>query len=151
MIRSKVPRMRLASVTANRHVFDGQVNGKPLRLLLAFDSGRSLRLAVTGDGSGMRVDELPLDEPFDMGECGSIVIDEVTGSLFPRLRAIEVMEVRALESDARQVGVQLLQGDGQAFCFWVEDDQLFWGDWAALTAHDWLGGSIPTTGMPIKV
>ncbi|HYD13762.1 MAG TPA: hypothetical protein VEC11_13015 [Allosphingosinicella sp.] len=143
--------MRLASVTANRHVFDGQVNGEPFRLLLAFDNGRSLRLAVTGDGSGMRADELPLDEPFDMGECGSIVIEDVTGSLFPSLRATEVAEVRALELDARQVGVQLLQRDGRAFCFWVDDDQLFWGDRAALTAHDWLDGSVPATAKPIKV
>src|SRR5205085_6721037 len=99
--------MRLASITANRHVFDGQVNGRPLRLLLSFDDGRSLRLAVTGDGSGMRAEETPLDDPFDMGEYGSIVVEDVTVSLFPSLQGAEVNELRALKLDARQVGLQL--------------------------------------------
>jgi hypothetical protein len=143
--------MRLTSVTANRHVFDGQVNGNPLRLLLSFENGRRLRLAVTGDGSGMLADAMPLDKPFDMGECGTVVVEDVTGSLFPTLRAADVMEVRALELDARQVGVHLLLGVGEAFHFWVEDDELFWGDGAALTTHDWPDGLIPTVGKPVKV
>jgi hypothetical protein len=99
----------------------------------------------------MRADELPLDDPFDLGECGSVVVEDVTESLFPTLRAIDVREVRALELEARQVGVQLLHGGGLSFYFWVEDDQLFWGGGAALTAHDWLDGFIPATGKPINV
>lgn len=143
--------MRFTSVTANRHVFEGQVNGKPLRLLLSFDNGRSLRLAVTGDGSGMLADDMTLDNPSDMGECGSLVVEDVMGSLFPTLRSADVTEVRALELDARQVGVQILLGVEEAFHFWVEDDELFWGDGAALTTHGWLDGRIPAAGKSIEV
>lgn len=143
--------MRLTAVTANQHVFDCQVSGRPLRLLLSFDNGRSLRLAVTGDGSGMLVDDLPLEEPFDMVEYGSVVVEDVTGALFPNLGAAEVTGVRALALDARQVGVQLRLGSDEVFHFWVEDDELFWGDEAALTAHGWLDGSSPTAGEPLKV
>ena len=52
-----MPRMRLTSVTANCHVFDGQVNGRPLRLLLTFDDGRTLRLSVAADGYRSMVDD----------------------------------------------------------------------------------------------
>ena len=50
--------MRLVSITANRHIFDGKVNGSPLRLLLAFDDGRQLRLRGAADGEGMILDGL---------------------------------------------------------------------------------------------
>lgn len=143
--------MKLTSVTANRHIFDGQVNGTPLRLLLSFDNGRNLRLAATGDGSGMIADDMPLDDPFDMGECGNLVVEDVTESLFPNLSAAEVTGIRALELDARQVGVRLLLGVKQPFHFWVEDDELFWGDGATLTAHDWFDRRIPAAGKPIEV
>lgn len=99
----------------------------------------------------MLAEDMPLDNPFDMGECGTVVVENVTGSLFPILRAADVTEVRALELDARQVGVQLLLGVGEAFHFWVEDDELFWGDGAALTTHDWLDGRIPAAGKSIEV
>ena len=144
-------RMMLISVAANRHAFDGRVRGESLRFLLSFDNGRSLRLAVAGDGSRMLADDLPLDAPFDMGKYGSIVVEDVTDSLDPGLRAAEVKGVRVLLLGARQVGVQILLGDGEAFHFWVEDDALFWGDEAALTSHDWLDDLIPTAGMPIKI
>jgi hypothetical protein len=143
--------MRLTSITANRHVFDGQVNGKPLRLLLSFDNGQSLRLGVAGGGSGMLADNLPLDSPFEMGDCGNLVVEDLTGSLFSDLSAADVAEVRALELDAREVGVQLVLGVGQAFHFWVEDDELFWGDGAALTTHDWLDRGIPAAGRTIEI
>lgn len=99
----------------------------------------------------MLVDDLPLDEPFDMAECGSVVVEEVTGSLFPHLQAAEVTEVHVLRLDARQMGVQLLLGAGEAFHFWVEDDELYWGDAAALTIHDWRDELVPTIGEPVKV
>lgn len=99
----------------------------------------------------MLVDELPLDDPFDMGECGRVIVEDVTGSPYQGLRAAEVLDVRVLGLDARQVGVQLLLGGGLAFHFWVEDDELFWGDKIALTTHDWLGGPIPTAGELLQV
>lgn len=145
-----MPRMRLATITANRHVFDGRVNGRPLRLLLTFDDGQTLRLGVAGDGFRMMVDSLPLDEPFDMDEYGSVVVEDET-QLIGRLQNGEVKEVRALQLEDQQVGVRLLLGSGDAFHFWVDGDELFWGDEGALAAHDWLDGLVPTAGEPVEV
>jgi hypothetical protein len=146
-----MPRMKLASVMANQHVFDGCVNGRPICLLLNFDDGQSLRLGVAGDGFGMVADARPLDEPFDMDECGSVVIDDVTQSLFPRLQGADVIEVRSLRLEGQQVGVSLLFGDGDAFDFWVDGDELFWGDDKALAAHEWLEGVAPAAAERVQV
>jgi hypothetical protein len=148
---ANMPRMRLASITANRHVFDGRVNGRPLRLLLTFDDGQTLRLGVAGDGFRMTADSLALDEPFDMDECGSVIVEDVTRSLFGRLQNAEVKEVRALQLDDQQLGVRLLLGSGDAFHFWVDGDELFWGDEGGLAAHDWLDGLVPSAGEPVQV
>ena len=143
--------MRLVTVTANRHVFDGRVNGRPLRLLLTFDDGQTLRLGVAGDGFRMMVDSLPLDEPFDMDRYGSVIVEDVTQTLFARLQNEEVKEVRALQLEDQQVGGRLLLRSGDAFHFWVDGDELFWGDEGALAAHDWLDGLVPTAGEPVEV
>jgi hypothetical protein len=143
--------MRLATITANRHVFDGRASGRPLRLLLTFGGGSTLRLGVAGDGFGMMVDSLPLDRPFDMNEHGSVIVVDETQSLFGRLQHWEVKEVRALQLEDRRVGVRLLFGSGDAFHFWVDGDELFWGDEGALAAHDWLDGLVPTAGERVQV
>ena len=143
--------MRLTTITANRHVFDGRVGCRPLRLLLTFDDGQTLRLGVAGDGFRMMVDSLPLDEPFDMDEHGSVIVEDVTQSLFGGMPNGEVEEVRALQLEDQEVGVRLLLGSGNAFCFWVDGDELFWGDEGALAAHDWLDGLVPAAGEPVQV
>ncbi|MEO8454092.1 MAG: hypothetical protein ABI454_02935 [Sphingomicrobium sp.] len=146
-----MPRMRLTSVMANQHVYDGCVNGRPIRLLLNFDDGRSLRLAVAGDGFGMVADALPLDEPFDMDECGSVVVVDVTQSLFPRLRGADVIEVSSLRLEGQQVGVNLRICGGGDTHFWVDGDELFWGDDKALSAHEWLDGVAPAAAERVQV
>lgn len=137
--------MRLDSITANRHLFRGQVNAKPLQLLLAFDGGRALRLYVGGDGERMIADGGSLDAPFDMDEYGQTDVVDVTQSLFPTLRGVEVTGVETLEWCGRRVGVKLNVADGEPFHFWVDGDELYWGYGAALEAHYWLDG-IPPRG-----
>jgi hypothetical protein len=138
--------MRLTSITANRHIFDGQVNKQPLRLLLDFDDGRSLRVAVAGDGEQMTIDDHPLDEPFDMAEAGEVDIADVTELLDGSLRDAQVDNVRALLWNGCRVGVQLLLKSDRSFHIWVDGDELHWGSWGALIAHDWLDGSAPAVG-----
>ena|SRR5881628_2205026 len=143
--------MRLKSIVANRHIFNGQVNGKPLRLLLSFDSDRALRLQVAGDGERMIADKGQLDAPFDMGEHGRTDIADVTQSLFATLRELEVMEVEALVWKGRRVGVKLNVAGAEPFHFWVNGDELHWGDKEALVRHDWLDGIVPTASERIEV
>ena len=114
--------MRLNSIIANRHIFDGQVNGKPLRLLLNFDGGNALRLQVAGDGEQMIADDGPLLAPFDMDECGQTDIADVTQSLFPTLQGLEVAQVEALASNGKRIGVRLNFAGGQPFHFWGDGD-----------------------------
>ena len=143
--------MRLNSIIANRHIFDGQANGKPLRLLLNFDGGNALRLQVAGDGEQMIADAGRLDAPFDMEEYGQIDIADVTQSLFPKLRGLEVAQVETLASNGKRVGVKLNVAGGQPFHFWVDGDELHWGDEAALASHDWLDGEVPRASERIEV
>jgi hypothetical protein len=143
--------MRLNSVYANRHILDGQVNGKPLRLRLTFDGERALRLQVAGDGERMIADDGPLDAPFDMGEYGQVVIADVTQALFPTLRGLEVTDVEALAWNGRRVGVKLNVASGKPFHFWVDGDELCWGDEAALVGHYWLDGVAPRASERIEV
>ena len=143
--------MRLTSITANRHIFQREVYGKPLRLLLTFESGRALRLQVAGNGEQMMTDDSPLDPPFDVAEYGQTDIADVTQSLFPTLRGQEVTEVEALVWNSRRVGVKLNLAGGELFHFWVDGDELYWGDEAALVSHDWLGGVAPKASERIKI
>jgi hypothetical protein len=142
--------VRLTTITANRHVFDGRVSGRPLRLLLTFDDGHTLRLRVAGDGFRMILDDRPLDEPCNMKEYGNIIVEDVT-PLFAELANGEVEDVRALQLGGKQVGLRLLLSSGDASCFWVDGDELFWGDERALAAHNWLDGLVPAAGDPVQV
>lgn len=143
--------MRLNSITANRHIFDDEVNGKPLRLLLNFDRGRVLRLQVAGNGEQMIADQGTLDTPTDMAEYGQTDVADVSQSLFPTLQGLEVAQVEALTSDRKCIGVKLIAAGGQPFHFWVDGDELHWGDEAALASHDWLDGAVPTTSERIEI
>ncbi len=98
----------------------------------------------------MLVDSLSLDEPFDMGEYGGVIVEDAR-PLFARLLSAEVKGIYALQLEQHQVGVRLLLDDCDAFHFWVEDDELFWGDKDALAAHDWRYGIIPTSGERVQV
>ncbi|HEX4737348.1 MAG TPA: hypothetical protein VH331_07290 [Allosphingosinicella sp.] len=143
--------MRLNSVTANRHIFNGEANGKPLRLLLTFDSGRVLRLQIAGDGEEMLMDNRQLDAAVDMGEYGQTDVADVTQSLFPSLSRVEVTDVKSLERHGRRVGVKLAVDGGEPFNFWVDDDELHWGDEAALVSHDWQDGLAPKPSERLEI
>ena len=143
--------MRLDSVTANRHIFAGQPNGKPLRLVLTFDNDRKLRLQVAGDGERMIADDGSLDAAFDTGELGQTDIADVTSSLFPTLRGLKVTRAEELSLNGRCVGVRLDVDGGDPFHFWADGDELHWGDEAALVGHDWLNGIAPKVAARIEV
>jgi len=143
--------MKLTSITANRYIFNGQVNQKPLRLRLGFDSGVTLRIQVAGDGERMVVDDGPLDAPFDMDEYGQVDIADVTEALFPTLRGLIVTDVDALVRNGSRVGVKLSVTGCAPFCFWVDGDELHWGYEAALVGHDWLDGLIPSVSERIEI
>lgn len=136
--------MRLNSVSANRHIFGDRLDGKPLRLLLKFDGDRALCLRVAGDGERMIADDGPLDESFDMGAGGQVDVADVTDTLFPALRGAEVTDVKALVLNGRRVGAKLNVVGAEPFHFWVDGDELYWGDGAALVSHGWLEGIAPT-------
>ena len=55
--------MKLTSITAERHYFNEKPNGRPIRLLLGFSNGGTLRLQVFGDGQSMILDNDPLPGP----------------------------------------------------------------------------------------
>ncbi|UKK84471.1 hypothetical protein L7H23_18170 [Sphingopyxis sp. BSN-002] len=135
--------MKLICVTANRHIFDGQTNGKPVRLRLTFEGNVALRLQVAGDGERMLVDDGPIDEPFDMDEYGGMDIADVTRSLFPTLVGREIVDADSLARNERCVGLRLNQTDGEPFYFWVDGDELGWGDEAALARHSWAHAPAP--------
>jgi hypothetical protein len=135
--------MRLLSICANRHVYKARANGKPLRLLMTFDNRETIRLSVAANGSGIVVDDLPLDEPFGMGGDGSIVLKDVTNELFPDLLDADVKTVRALRLGGEQVGVRICLRNEEAYDFWVDGDELFWGDRDAIATHEWLDAIIP--------
>jgi hypothetical protein len=67
------------------------------------------------------------------------------------LQNVEVKEVRALQLENQCVGVRLMLGSGDAFHFWVDGGELFWGDAGALAAHDWLHGLLPTVSERVQV
>ena len=143
--------MKLASVIANIHVFEGTRKGKPLRLLLTFENGQTIRLGVAGDGYRMLVDDQLLDEPFDMGDVGSVAVADMTHLFDARLQSAELREARELELDGQCVGVEFPLAGGTTFHFWVDGDELFWGDEEALAAHHWLDGLVPTPAGPVHV
>ena len=86
-----------------------------------------------------------------MDGYGQTDIADVTESLFPTLQGVEVTDVQALAWTDRRVGVKLNVAGGEPFHFWVDGDELHWGDEAALVGHDWLGGVAPSASEPIEI
>jgi hypothetical protein len=99
----------------------------------------------------MMADDGPLDEPFDMGENGQTDLADVTQSLFPTLRGLAVTDIEALAWKGRRVGVKLNAVGGGPFHFWVDGDELYWGDEAALVRHEWPDGQTPKASERIQV
>ena len=133
----------LKAVFANRHIFDGQVNGKPIRLLLSFDRDRALRLKGAADGQSMVVDHGALDSSYDMGKYGSVDVADVTASMFPELCDVEVSDVQELAWKGIRVGITLNAASGRSFHIWNDGDELHWGGDTDLSEYDWLDGEMP--------
>lgn len=148
-VHGKLQRMRLNSILANHHVYDGEINGKPHPVLLMFDGDRSLRVRVAGDGYQLIVDDGLLDAPVDIGECGQITVADVTELLFPGLRGLEVTGLVGLFLHAKRVGMKITGADGRVIHFWAAGDELHWGDETAFANHDWLDGVRPMAGEHI--
>ncbi|WP_337846131.1 hypothetical protein [Sphingomonas sp.] len=141
--------MRLTAIHANRHLFEGQPSGTPIRLLLRFADSRSLRIGVAGDRFRAMVDRLPLDRPFDVAEYGQVDVADVTDMIAAHLRGAGVTLLHALTRDGHDVGVRLGFDANMTLNIWVDGDELHWGDAEAFAAHDWLGAELPVAGSPI--
>ena len=142
--------MRLTAIHANRHIFEGQPNGKPIRLLFRFADSRSLRIGVAGDGFRATIDQLPLDPPFDMGEYGKVDIADVTDVIGAHLRGLNMTSLHALTFDGHDIGVRLGFEAGTTLNVWVDGDELHWGDDETLAAY-WLVDGAPVAGLPITL
>lgn len=143
--------MRLNSIIANRHIFKDEVSGKPLRFLLNFETDRRLRLQVAGDGEQMIADDGALDAPFENDEYGGVDVADVTETLFAGLYGLEVIDIQALRWNGRLVGVKLNAVGDYAFHFWVDGDDLHWGDEAALIEHEWIDGIVPAPSEYLQI
>lgn len=142
--------MRLTDIHANRHIFDDRPDDRPIRLLLSFDEGPSLRVGVGGDGESALIDHQPLDPPFDMAEYGRVDIADVTDMIGSHLRCIEVTSLGALVLDGREVGVRVELDTTEMLNIWVDCDELYWGNAEAFGAHDWRNGAVPALGSPME-
>ncbi|WP_417320190.1 hypothetical protein [Erythrobacter aureus] len=136
--------MKLTSITAERHYFNEEPNGPPLRLLLSFTNGKTLRLQVAGDGQRMIFDSDPLPGPTEMDEFGRTELSDVTRDLFPTLSGLAIDRIAELVWHRTMVGICLESETSSSFYFWVDGDELHWGDSAALQSHDWLDGVLPS-------
>lgn len=135
--------MYIETILANRHIFDGHVNGKPVRFLINFLGGRNLRLQVAGDGASLTTDNGELDVPTDLGEFGKLDVADVTEALFPQLYNADVADIQTLVKNRQLVGLKLNVANGLPFYFWVDDDELYWGPDDALVKHGWRDNDIP--------
>lgn len=143
--------LRLTAIHANRHIFEGQPSGEPIRLLLRFTDSGSLRIGVAADGFRAMIDRLPLDPPFDMAEYGQVDVADVTDLFGAHMRGAEVRSLHALTLDGQEIGVRMGFDASVALNIWVDGDELYWGDAEALAAYGWPGGGVPVAGLPIAV
>lgn len=143
--------MRLIGITANILVQNTRAVGTPMRLLLTFAGGRSLRVGPAGDGESMAIDQLPLDPASDMGVYGRVTVQDVAPLLDASLVGAMVSGAREMVAGAATVGLRLeFEGRG-AFFLWVDGDELWWGDDSAFDAHLWPGDRVPATGPAVDI
>lgn len=91
----------------------------------------------------MLIDNGSLDAPFNMGDDGRVELVDVTEALFPALRGLQVSEIEALTLRGKQVGLRLSVYSKPSFQFWVDGDELHWGNEADLRRHPWYDGEVP--------
>jgi hypothetical protein len=123
---------RLLAITAELHAFRREVNwDQPLRLGISIGGRPFIRMwQQRGDRVGF--DACPL-EPEDFGEVGRIEIHDVTDRFDPGLRNAEIVEARIVQNRTGEpIGFALIRPEGKAFCLWMHDDKLVWGDQTVL-------------------
>jgi len=145
--------MKLISITANLHSFNGELNWTdPTRVRLAFSDGRSLRVRVATDGESIVLDDLPLDEPFDMGQYGRVEVHDFHNRIEPLLLDSEIATLNAIhDGNGRMIGLAVQRIEGIAFCLWNYGDELHYGDFGGLLTHDWGPQAKPMIGSPIML
>jgi hypothetical protein len=142
--------MKITAVDAELHVFEEQVNwDQPIRLAVRFEDGSHLRLRCSGDGDKLIADRLPLEEPFDMGEAGRTEIFEFTDRLDARLRGARADHLMAIIDAGQLIGFAVRLTGEEHFCFWVHDDEFYWGSETALKNDHWIEGRDPHVGGPL--
>ena len=137
--------MRIAAVRAELHIFGGKANfARPLRLAVSFDDGSLVRLRGSGDGEGMIVDRLPLEQPMDMEEYGRTATFDITDRLDRSLGGAAIGGLLAIRNpDGKLTGVALSREGREQFCIWIDGDEFHWGPASALESQDWMAGSEP--------
>ncbi len=140
--------MRVTSVFADLHVFDGVVNwAQPSCVALTFSDGFYIRLCGASDGETMVFDRLPLDGPYDMQECGRVEVHDVTDRIDPSLRGCECAKpVTIHDGSGHVIGLAIPRPSAAPICFWNYGDELYWGDWEVLISHDWEDWVSPSLG-----
>lgn len=145
--------MRLISITANLHSFNGALDWRsPTRVRLAFSDGSAVRVRVDGDGESVILDDLPLDAPFDMGQYGRIEAHDLCNQVDPLLLESEIATLNAIHSvDDRIIGLAVQRNEGIAFCLWNYGDDLYYGNFDEFLAYDWGTRARPMIGPPITL
>jgi hypothetical protein len=144
--------MKITAVDAELHVFDEEVNWtQPIRLSLKFEDGSHLRLGHSGNGDRLVIDRLPLEKPLDMGEAGRTEIIDFTNRLDDRLRGVPSDALTAIKDAGQLIGFAVRYEAGELFCFWVHDDEFYWGSEATLKNDHWVEGHEPQLDGPLPL
>jgi len=145
--------MRIAAVSAELHVFDEKVNfACPIRLAVSFVDGSVMRLRGSGDGEGLIVDRLPLEEPMDMAQYGRTATFDFTDRMDGTLRGTVIVETLAIRNPSgKLIGLAITREMREPFCIWIDGDEFHWGPLSALRSHDWLAGSEPEIEGPLAI
>ena len=132
--------MRLLAITVELHAFQEELNWEePLKLGIEIEGRPFIRMwQQRGDRVGF--DDQPLQAE-DFGDAGRVEVHDITDRLYPGIRNMEVVEVRMIEAGTEPVGLALLRPDSRAFCVWIDEDRLNWGDETALGSESDAGAA----------
>ena len=132
--------MKLERVWAEFLEFGGEWDWEqPLRVRLEFVDARPVRISLASDGESVRLDSLPLEGPADLGECGAILIRDLSYRCAPDLLGADLVIQGIAVGDVHCVGIALVHERRAVLCFWNLGDELIWGDWRAVHGCDWDG------------
>ena len=138
--------MHLLAITAELHVFEGEVHwDQPFRLGISISGGPFIRMWQQR-GDSVQFDDHPL-QPEDFGEAGRVEVHDITDRLDPSLRNERIGNARTIHAgDTNPIGLALLRSGRKIFCLWINNDEYCWGDEAALGAGSFPHGEKATIG-----